>query len=149
MCEPATILAITTAALSTGVALYGANQQKHALEAQATAQQQQIDQAASASTEDRMKAAREQRASARAAAAESGVSGNSADAILNDMMMQEGRDVSRIEKNRENGIAETSAEVRAKTGEINGQLIASLSDTAATTMKGFAKSKQPQPDPGH
>lgn len=133
MCGPLVIpiAMAVTAAVSAGAAIYSSNQQKHALEAQAKMQQDQTDASAQAQTMDRMQAARQQRAAARAAAAESGVSGNSSDAVLNDIMMQEGTDVSRIEKNRENGDLETSAQVRSKSTEINGQLAASLANTGA------------------
>lgn len=123
---------IAMALLSTAVAVKSSNDQKHALEASARMQQQQVDQAAQAQTIDRMQAARQARASARAAAAESGISGNSSDAVLNDIMMQEGRDVTRIELNRENGIAQTEQEVRSRTSEINGQLTASIANNAAS-----------------
>lgn len=133
MCGPLVIpiAMAVTAAISAGMAIKSSNDQKHALEAQAKLQQQQTDQAAQAQTMDRMQAARQARASARAAAAESGISGNSSDAVLNDIMMQSGRDVSRIELNRENGVAATSQEVRSRTSEINGQLTASLANSAS------------------
>lgn len=130
MCAVVPVVMAITAALSTAMAVKSSNDQKHALEAQATLQQQQVDQSAQAQTMDRMQAAREARASARAAAAESGVSGNSSDAVLNDILMQQGRDVTRIEMNRENGVAETAQQVRARSGEINGQLTASLIGSA-------------------
>jgi hypothetical protein len=130
VCEPVSITAGILAVASAGAAVYSANQQQKALNESAKVQQTQIDQAASAQTDDRLKQAREQRASARAAAAESGTSGNSSDAILNDLLMQSGRDVSRIEKNRENGQIESQQEVRSKTSEINGQLITGLAGSA-------------------
>ena len=136
MCNPAVpyiIMAVMTAA----TAVYSANQQKHATEKALKNQQQQVDQQAAASMDDRMRAAREQRAAARAASAEAGVSGNSADAVLNDIMMQSGRDVSRIEKNRENGITETSQQARSRVDEINGQLTASIANSAASAYSGY------------
>jgi hypothetical protein len=131
MCEPASITMGVMAVLSAGSAIHSANQQKHALEDQMKYQQQQTDQAAMAQTDDRIKAAREQRAAARAASAESGVSGNSTDAILTDILMQSGRDVSRIEKNRENGQLETQQQARSRTAEINGQLVTGLAGAAS------------------
>jgi len=119
------------AVLAAGATVYQANQQRHALENQMKVAQQQTDQAAMAQTDDRIKAAREQRAAARAASAESGASGNSTDAILNDIMMQSGRDVSRIEKNRENGQLETQQQARSRTAEINGQLVTGLAGAAS------------------
>ncbi len=140
MCEPTTITLIAMAALSATAAVYQANEQRHAVEDQLKVQQEQTNEAASAATEDRMRAAREQRAAARAASAESGVSGNSADAVLNDIQMQSGRDVSRIEKNRENGIAENSQQARARGGEINGQLAQSLVSSASSAAKAWPSS---------
>lgn len=131
MCEPASITMGVMAVLSAGAAIRSANQQKHALEGQMKFQQQQTDQAAMAQTDDRIKAAREQRAAARAASAESSASGNSTDAILNDIMMQSGRDVSRIEKNRENGQLETQQQAKSRTAEINGQLVTGLAGAAS------------------
>lgn len=139
MCEPTTIILLTTAVVSAAMAARSANQQKHAVEAQAREQQTQTDESASAQTEDRLAAAREQRSAARAASAESGASGNSTDAILNDIMMQSGRDVSRIEKNRENGQRETQQQVRSRTSEINGQLAAGLASSAETGASGYAR----------
>jgi hypothetical protein len=130
------------AVLSAGAAAYSANQQKHATEDQLKVQQEQVDQQAAAQTDDRIKAAREQRAAARAAAAESGASGNSSDAILNDILMQSGRDVTRIEKNRENGQLETQQQARNRTAEINGQLAGAVGDAANTATYGYLKYKQ-------
>lgn len=137
MCEPASITMGVMAVLAAGASVYQANQQKHALEDQMKVAQQQTDQAAMAQTDDRIKAAREQRAAARAASAESGASGNSTDAILNDILMQSGRDVSRIEKNRENGQIETQQQARSRTAEINGQLVTGLAGAASTGASAY------------
>ena len=138
MCEPVSITAGVLAVVGAASAVYSANQQQKALNQQAQIQQDQINQGASAQTDDRLKQAREQRASARAASAESGASGNSTDAILNDLLMQSGRDVSRIEKNRENGQLESQQEVRSKTGEINGQLVAGLAGSANSGANAYS-----------
>jgi hypothetical protein len=132
MCGPLVVPIImgVTAVLGAGAAVYSKNQSKHALEDQMKLQQEQTDQGAQAQTDDRQKAAREQRAAARAASAESGSVGNSTDAILNDLMMQSGRDVSRIEKNRENGQLETQQQARSRTAEINGNLVTGLAGSA-------------------
>jgi len=129
---------IVMAVAAIGTAAYAANQQKIATERQMKSQQEQTDQGAQAQTDDRLKAAREQRAAARAASAESGASGNSTDAIMNDIMMQSGRDVSRIEKNRENGQLETSQQARSRYSEINGQLISSVGSSAASAYSGYS-----------
>lgn len=138
MCAVAAIPYIVMAVAAVGTAAYSANQQKIATERQMRFQQEQTDQSAQAQTEDRLKAAREQRAAARAASAESGASGNSSDAILNDIMMQSGRDVSRIEKNRENGQLETQQQARSRFSEINGQLVSSSINSAAGAYAGYS-----------
>ncbi|MBB5357536.1 hypothetical protein HDE76_000718 [Rhodanobacter sp. ANJX3] len=135
------ITAGVLAVVGAASAVYSANQQQKALNQQAQAQQKQIDQAASARTDDRLKVAREQRAAARAASAESGTSGNSTDAILNDLLMQSGRDVSRIEKNRENGQLESQQEVSSKTSEINGQLVSGLAGSASAGANAYSSYK--------
>lgn len=137
MCEPTTIT-VAIAAVSAATAVYTANQNKHAVEDQLKEQQKQTNQAASAQMEDRVKAAREARAAARAAAAESGVAGNSVDAQLNDIVFQASRNVSRIEKNRENGVTEAGIGASARIGEINGQLAASVIESATPTAKAYA-----------
>lgn len=141
MCGPVAI-PIAMAVLSVGVAAYSANEQKHATEDQLKLQQEQVDQQASAQTDDRIKAAREQRAAARAAAAESGASGNSSDAILNDILMQSGRDVTRIEKNRENGQLETIQQARSRTAEINGQLAGAVGDAVNEGTDAYLKDQR-------
>lgn len=137
MCEPTTIVMATTAIVSAAMAVRNSNQQKHAVEAQAKAQQQQVNEAASAQMQDRTTAARQARAAARAAAAEAGVSGNSTAAQLNDIMQQSSTDVARIEKNRQNGTAETSIAARSRFAEINGQLASSLVGSAELGGKAY------------
>lgn len=129
MCDP---VSISLAVASIAISAYEANQQKHAAAQTAKVQQQQIDAKAQASTNDRLKQAREARASARAAAADAGVSGNSVNEQLNNIMMQSGRDVSRIEANRQSGVAASSQQLKATTSEINGQLAASAASSASS-----------------
>lgn len=137
MCEPTTIVMATTAIVSAAMAVRNANQQKHAVEAQAKAQHQQVNEAAGAQMQDRMDAARQARASARAAAAEAGVSGNSVAAQLNDLMQHSATDVARIENNRQNGTAETSIVARSRSAEINGQLTSGLAGAAEIGGKAY------------
>lgn len=141
MCEPVSITAGILAVVGAASAVYSANQSQKALNQQAQTQQNQIDQQASVQTDDRLKQAREQRAAARAASAESGASGNSTDAILNDLMMQSGRDVSHIEKNRENGQLESRQQVRSQSSEINGQLISGLVGSAKSGANAYSTYK--------
>ncbi|WP_285401080.1 hypothetical protein [Luteibacter sp. ME-Dv--P-043b] len=137
MCAIAAV-PIIMAVVAAGTAVYSANQQKRAMEETLKVQQEQTDAAAQAQTDDRLKAAREQRAAARTASAESGASGNSTNAILTDILMQSGRDVSRIEKNRVNGQIENTQQARSRSSEINGQLISGLSSSASAAANGGA-----------
>lgn len=131
MCGPVAV-PIVMAVMAIGTSLYQANQNKIAVERQMRENQKQTNQAASSAMEDRIKAAREARAAARAAAAESGVSGNSADAVLSDIQFQASRDVSRIEKNRQNGFSESTMQAKGRFNEINGQLASSVASSAAS-----------------
>lgn len=142
MCEPVSITMGIMAVASAAAAVYSANQQKHATEDALKLQQKQTDEAASAQMDDRYKAAREQRAAARTASAESGASGNSTNAVLSDLLMQSGRDVSRIEKNRQNGQVENLQQARSRSSEINGQLISGLGSTASSAAPGVVQAYQ-------
>lgn len=107
MCEPvsataAAWMAAGTFAASSAVALYAKNQQNHAIAATAKLQQEQTNDQAQQQTNERIAQAREARAKTRVAAAESGLVGNSLDAVMSNIQMQEGMDVSLVEKNREN-----------------------------------------------
>lgn len=137
---------IVAAVMAVGTAAYDANQRKISTERTAKAQQLQIDAGSRAQTDDRLKAAREQRSAARAASAESGASGNSTDAIINDVMMQSGRDVSRIEKNRENGMLESQQQARSRYGEINGQLVGTAGDVVNSGVSAYSKYKVAKED---
>ena len=132
MCEPTTIVMAVSAVVGIATAAYSAQQQKKAVEQAAAVQQKQIDDSASAEKEDRIRAARDARSQARAAAAEAGIAGGSVDALLNDAFMQSGRDVSRIEKNRQNGVdasnAEASGRIRTSNAEAIGQIVNSATD---------------------
>lgn len=149
MCLPVVMVAMAVASMA--MAAKSANDNKHAVEAQARAQQDQINQQASAQTEDRLNAARQARASARAAAAEAGASGNSTAAQLNDFMQQSATDVARIEKNRLNGTAESQIAAKSRFSEINGQLTQSLASSAMqATSAGMSYfgGNQPKSDAG-
>lgn len=146
MCEPTTIVMVTMAVVSAATAVYQANQSKHAVEDQLKEQKRQTDQAASTQVEDRVKMAWETRAAARAAAAEPGVMGNSADAVLGDVAFQADRDVSRIEKNRENGLSEAGAQAKSRYAEINGQLVSSVAESAASAYGALSTYKSDNVD---
>lgn len=149
MCGPLAI-PIAMAIVTVATAAVTANQQKHTAERIGRMQQDQTNQAASAQIDDRLKQAREARAQARVASAEAGVSGISVDAQLNDILMQSNRDVSRIEKNRENGIVDAQMNQRARTAEINGQLanttVSSASSVGNTLYQKYGV-KSPTPAP--
>jgi hypothetical protein len=141
MCGPAAV-PIAMAVVTAATAAVTANQQKHTAERIGRMQQDQTNQAASAQMDDRLKQAREARAQARVASAEAGVSGISVDAQLNDILMQSNRDVSRIEKNRENGVVEAQMSQRARTAEINGQLVATGINAADSSTKLYGEAKR-------
>jgi len=138
MCEPTTIVLATTAVLSAAMAVRGANQQRHAVEAMAKQQQEQVNDQAQAKTLERMEEARKLRAQARASAAEAGVSGNSIDVLLDDVYRQAGRDVALIENNRRNGVAASSANAGARLREVNGQLVSGLAGAAEQGANAYA-----------
>lgn len=146
MCEPTSIALVTMAVISAATAAYSANKQKHATETQLKVKQQQQDAATQAQTLDRMKAAREQRAAARAASAESGVSGNSAQAVLNDIQMQAGMDVSRIQKNGINADTASALQAKSAYSEINGSLAQSLASSLSTAGSAYASRSSSAPD---
>lgn len=62
--------------------------------------------------------------------------------------MQSGRDVSRIEKNRENGQLTNNQQARNASAAINGQLIETIGDNGARSImvgNEYAKAKQAAP----
>lgn len=113
MCEPTTLIAAGAIA-SAAVSVYGYQQQKKAIKQMAEQQQEQINDQATKRINDRMAEARALRSQARAAAAEAAVSGNSIDALFNDITAQAGQDVATMERNRKNGIAASEAEAGAR-----------------------------------
>lgn len=145
MCEPTTIVLATTAVLSAAMAVRGANQQRHAVEAIAKQQQEQVNDQAQAKTQERMEEARQLRAQARASAAEAGVAGNSIDVLLDDVYGQAGRDVALIENNRRNGVAASSANAGARLREVNGQLASGLVGAAEQGANAYAVYRSTKP----
>lgn len=138
MCEPTTIVMATTAILSAAVAVRGANQQRHAIEAQAKVQQEQINDQAQQQSQERVEEARRLRAQARAVAAEAGVAGNSVDVLLDDIYGQAGSDVALIETNRRNGVTASSESARARLRETDAQLASSLVGAASQTGSAYS-----------
>lgn len=136
MCEPTTIALAAGAVLSAGAAVYQGRQAAKDIEQQMAQQQKQVDAQAQQQTNSRIEEARRLRATARAAAAEAAVSGNSLFAIESDIEAQAGRDVALIETNRKNGIESTeldaNARLRANRAEaIGGVLSAGVSAGSA------------------
>lgn len=128
MCEPTTI---ATVAVMVATSVYAAQEQKKATKAQLKVQQSEIDAAAATQKNERMEEARALRASARAAAAEAAIGGNSVDAISTDIMGQAGRDVALIETNRRNGTLASSAEANARIRVANAEMISSSGSAIA------------------
>lgn len=112
-------------------AVYANSEQKKATKEQMKVQQSEIDAAAQQKKQERMEEARALRASARAAAAESAIGGNSVDAMNLDIMSQAGRDVALIETNRRNGTLASSAEAAARIRMANAEMVSSISSSVA------------------
>ena len=150
MCEPTTIVMATTAVLSAAMAVRGANQQRHAIEAQAQVQQQQINEQAAQKTNERMEEARKLRAQARVSAAEAGVAGNSIDVLLDDIYGQAGRDTALIESNRSNGVDAFNEEARARMRETTAEMVTGLVGAASQGANAYAtyQSTKTGPTPG-
>lgn len=141
MCEPVTI---ATLAIGAATAVYSHNQQVKAIEQATAAQQEQINAQAAQKTHERMQEARALRASARAAAAEAGVAGNSVDIFLNDIMGQAGQDVSLIETNRRAGVEASAAESRARSRAAQTQMYGQLAQTGLGAYSGYMDYKRYQ-----
>lgn len=120
MCDAVTAaLVISTVSAITGAqgAAAAAKSQINAQNEAAEVQQNQINAQVSLDKFERAKAARAERATMRAAAGESGVAGTSVNDLLIDSLMQQGRDMSIMEYNRENKIASSQAEQKARNVE--------------------------------
>lgn len=123
-----TALIIMAAASAAGAAYsaYAANQQENAMEDAIKVNREQTNEAAAAQTNDQRRQARSMRATARAAAAQAGASGNSVTAMLNDISMQEGMNTARIEKNRVNAINSQASMGEIQLGRIQTQETSSI-----------------------
>lgn len=107
MCDPATAAIVLTVA-STGANLYTTRQNAKAQErafreAQATEEEQILDQA-SVEANERARLARAERARLRAQSAESGAAGLSIDEVLNDVDFQAGIDLANMATNQRNRV---------------------------------------------
>jgi len=105
----------------------GHNQQAKATASAARTQQEQVNAQAAERSDERIREARELRASLRASSAEAGVAGNSIVLLGDDMMGQGGRDLALIDKNRRTANeaikAEAKARIRASRAELLGGLL--------------------------
>ncbi len=133
MCNPAAI-PIALAIASAATAVYTTNEQNKATTAQAERQQEQINASAQEKTRQRMEEARALRASARAAAAESAVAGNSLAMIETDIQAQAGRDVALIERNRRDGVDASLAEANARLRLSNAEMWSSIGASAGNGL---------------
>lgn len=109
MCEPLTILAIGSAALSyvqgqqqASNAAKSANQQTELSYRQEGDRLQQVNEQSALDKTERTKQGMLERAKMSTIAGESGALGLSSDRLLNDSFMQEGTDIASLEKNRLN-----------------------------------------------
>jgi len=107
----------------------GQRQQAKAVAGASALQQQQINEQTAERTDARIREARELRASLRAQAAESGISGNSVTLMGDDMMGQAGRDVALLEKNRKHAVAASASEARARIRASRAEMLGGLIQT--------------------
>jgi len=109
-------------------------QQAKAVAGAAAAQQEQVNAQAAERSDERIREARELRASLRASSAESAVGGQSIVLLGDDMMGQGGRDIALIDKNRRTANeaikAEAKARIRASRAELLGGLLGQGGQTA-------------------
>ncbi|WP_445392379.1 virion core protein, T7 gp14 family [Stenotrophomonas pavanii] len=122
--------------------MYQTKQNNEATEEMAQRQQDQINDAAAEKTNARMEEARAMRASFRASAAESAVSGNSVSILANDIMGQAGRDVALIDKNRRNGIVASGEESRARIRSNNAEALGGIAQAGMTAYGNVADYKR-------
>lgn len=118
-------------------AVYANGEQKKATKEALKVQQSEIDASAATQKNERMEEARALRATARAAAAEAAIGGNSVDAISIDVMGQAGRDVALIETNRRNGTLASSAEANARIRSANAEMVQGIGSAATTGAAGY------------
>jgi len=102
-------------------------QQAKAVTGASATQQEQVNAQAAERSDERIREARELRASLRASSAESAVGGQSIVLLGDDMMGQAGRDLALIDKNRRTANqavrAEAKGRIRASRAELLGGLI--------------------------
>lgn len=108
MCEPVTA---TLAIASTALGLYNqretARRQQRFHNRSAQQQQDQINQSQSRQANQRARRARAERARLRALSAETGLTGTTMDTVLNNVDAQAGLDISTIEQQRDNALADS------------------------------------------
>lgn len=141
MCNPVAVMAAAAVA-SAGYAVYSANEQGKINNKIAQQQQDEIDQSAQADRERRMNEARALRAQARVASAEAGVSGNSVNALMDDVMFQAGTDAALIEKNRRNGVRASYLENKSRNTELNHQAGAQIISSASSAAGSYYNYKK-------
>lgn len=121
------------AVIGAGTAVYQQRQAVKAADRQQEAENENTRLAATQQTNERLKEAREQRASARAAAAEASIGGNSLGALEMDIEAQAGRDVTTIEGNaRRSGIA-ANTQYRSQVRAANAEAVSSIASSAASS----------------
>lgn len=118
MCEPTTALMIFSAVSAGASYIQGQQAAKNSAEAannateasyqQNTERQEQINDQSALDKSERTKQGMLERAKIATISGESGALGLSADRLLNDSFMQEGTDISSLEKNRANGQQQTN-----------------------------------------
>jgi len=130
---------IILAVVGAATAVYGMEQQKKSTEQMAQVQQDEIDATAQQKTQERMEEARSLRASARAGAAEGGVSGNSVSLLLDDVMGQAGRDAALIESNRKSGISASMAEADARNRSATSEAFRDVANSGVSAYSDYSR----------
>ena len=117
MCEPTLALAIGSAVMGyvgqndqAQAQMDSAGRQQELMNQQITEQQGQIQDQASLETTERNKQGMIERAQMATIAGESGALGISSDRLVMDSFMQEGQDVSSLERNKQNALKQTQWE---------------------------------------
>jgi hypothetical protein len=127
---------IAMAIVGAGTAVYQGKQQAKALQEQMNQEQEVINKEASVATNEKLSEVRALRASARAAAAESAIGGNSLFGIQQEIEAQGGRDMAQIESNRKQGIHASTADTKARAKVAKAETLSSVTSYAAQGASG-------------
>lgn len=136
MCEPTTIVALTTAVVSAVTAVHQGRQQVKAIEAEQKVEAENIATQASIDTNARLSEARELRATARASAAEAAVSGNSLAAQEMQIEQGVGTDMAMIESGMRRNLDTSARSANARSKLARAEATGSVLSSAASAGLG-------------